>query len=88
MEKATENKIRVRCLLDHFVMCRQRHAMLKAIKIAAGGASITDGLRVIRRFERVNNIKFNPFSVFHINMVRGHGDDEQFFRRVNKILNT
>lgn len=66
-------------------------AMLKAINLARSESSLnpkssmTDGLRVIRRFEKINNIKFDPFNKTHLNKIAYNGSHESFFRSM-KIL--
>lgn len=63
-------------------------AMMFAIKRAQTNvfdkepSSKTDALRAIRRFERVNNIQFNPFNKAHLNTVAGCGTHENFFRKI------
>lgn len=77
-----------------FLSERQRHvkAMMKAIDIArtsyflGGKASLTDGLRVIRRFEKVNSIKFDPSNSAHLSAISGNGHNENFFRKARKVL--
>lgn len=66
--------------------------MMKAIKQAQYNvwnkdkpASKTNGLRVIRRFEKINQIEFDPYDNFHVKTISGHGTDEAHFRRV-KLL--
>ena len=69
-------------------MNRKRYirAMLRAINKARVSVwdgkktSKTNGLRVIRRFEKVNKCDFNPFDKYHVELIVGHGDDEEFFR--------
>jgi len=66
-------------------------AMLKAINKArqnhfeGESASKTDGLRVIRRFEKVNKIKFDPFNSLHIDAISGWGKYEGFFRAIKNL---
>jgi hypothetical protein len=61
-------------------------AMMRAIHKATynvwGGprSSKTDGLRVIRSFERINKIPFDPFDHYHVHIVNGNGRHEHFFR--------
>ena len=50
-------------------------------------SSKTDALRVIRTFERVNNMEFDPFSERHVDQVAGWGWAENRFRSINKALN-
>ena len=66
-------------------------AMLKAIKKARHNcwdednpAPMTDGLRVIRTFERVNGIKFDPFDEQHVYMVSSWGWAERSFRSLKR----
>lgn len=42
--------------------------------------SRTNGLRVIRRFEKVNKIPFNPLNDRHLKLVEGNAGHEAFFR--------
>ena len=78
-------------------MNRQRRryvkAMLKAIDKARHNcwnednpAPMTDGLRVIRTFERVNGIKFDPFDEQHVYMVSSWGWAERSFRAIKRDL--
>ena len=80
-------------------MNRQRRkyvkAMLKAINKAREPVwnfdkpvSKTYGLRVIRRFEKVNRTRFDPFDSLHVEMCTGHGNHEQFFRRIKAQITT
>lgn len=48
--------------------------------------SKTDGLRVIRRFEEVNNIAFDPFNPHHVDMVSGWGWNENMLRALKKVF--
>lgn len=59
--------------------------IMKAIKVAAGDASRTDGLRAIRRFEKINGCAFNPKDKRHVAMLRNCGEDERFFRRLRRL---
>ena len=63
-------------------------AMMRAIKHAVGdsGATRADGLRVIRRFEKKNDIKFSPFSDTHLSYISGMACHESFFRAMNLIF--
>jgi len=63
-------------------------AMLKAIDkarepvfIGEEWQSKTNGLRVIRRFERVNNTTFDPFDKRHLELIHGCASHESFFRK-------
>jgi hypothetical protein len=80
-------------VVNVFMSSRERYvkAMLKAIDEARrcgwyGGVteSKTDGLRVIRRFEKVNSINFDPFDSAHIDMVSGCAEYENFFRKARQ----
>jgi hypothetical protein len=84
-----------------FLSERKRYvkAMLKAINKAREPVWIdeerqskTDGLRVIKRFERVNKTKFNPFDKRHLEMIHGNASHEHFFRKAgyifSRLLNT
>lgn len=68
-------------------------AMFKSIECArdkkmhANRMSKTDGLRVIKRFERVNRIAFDPFNATHNDTIYGCANDESFFRAI-KIMRT
>lgn len=50
-----------------------RAAKWRAIVAAADGASVFAGARVIRDFEMVNGISFNPRDRDHLHKVRGMG---------------
>jgi hypothetical protein len=61
--------------------------MMAAIREAAAesalfrGSSLSDGLRCIRTFERVNGIPFDPFDDYHRSLIEGMGAHERIFRR-------
>lgn len=65
-------------------------AMMKAIRGACNKTMhknqmpLTYGLRVIKRFERINKVKFDPFDSAHCDIIYGCANDEAFFR-MNKI---
>ncbi len=67
---------------------KYKKAMLKAIDIArsvSNGIDVkkyskTDGFRVIKRFEAVNDISFDPFDSSHLRMITGKANHERFFR--------
>lgn len=66
---------------------RYNYAMLKAIDKARSNplfhdGTKTDGLRVIRSFERVNKIAFNPFNNLHILMISGMSHNERLIRNL------
>lgn len=68
-------------------------AMLKAIDAARSESSgpkrkfsKTDGLRVIKRFEKVNNIAFDPFNIHHVDIVSGWGWNESMLRSLKKFF--
>lgn len=65
--------------------CWQRRKRWKALKEAAGNASLTDGLRVWRRFERINDVSFNWNDPTHRFLVAGHGETERFHRKMKRI---
>jgi hypothetical protein len=72
---------------------RYVRAMLKAINkarepiwIDEKWQSKTDGLRVIKRFERVNKTKFDPHSKRHLEMIHGNASHEHFFRKAGYIF--
>jgi len=77
------------------MFARQRYvwSMMKAINLARTIfrlddkyiESKTDGLRVIRRFEKTNGIKFNPKDNSHLGRISGMADHEKFFRRISYI---
>ena len=48
----------------------------------------TDGLRVIKRFERVNECVFDPFDRYHVGVISGHADKEHFFRATRAMFKT
>ena len=86
-------------LFERLVMCflpqskRYTYAMMKAIDKARQPVWIgeqlqskTDGLRVIRRFERVNKTSFNPFSKEHLKLVAGNASHEAFFRKARYVF--
>lgn len=66
--------------------------MIKAIDVARSESfaspksTMTNGLRVIRRFEKVNGIEFNPRDSLHISFVRRMGCHEDFFRTAKRVL--
>ena len=51
-----------------------------------GTPSRTDGLRVIKRFEKENEISFNPFDLCHIDMISGKAIHERIFRKSRRIF--
>ena len=68
-------------------------AMMKAIAYAqsdnhpyTGTPSRTDGLRVIKRFEKENKIPFDPFDLFHIKMISGKAIYERIFIKSRRIF--
>lgn len=50
---------------------RRRRAMMSAIDKAAGDCSRLAGARVIRDFEHINGLKFDPLDSTHVLMVSG-----------------
>lgn len=77
-----------------FLTQRQKYvkAMLRAINKARvvywqGKVkySKTMGLRVIKRFERVNKTKFDPFNELHIEYITGHADNEHLFYKIKRL---
>lgn len=67
-------------------------AMMKAIDAARSSVWIDGtveskayGLRVIRRFESVNNIAFDPFNREHVEMVTGWAWNEALLWRLSLI---
>jgi hypothetical protein len=81
-------------LRDYLQRRRYVFAMMRAIGKAQynvwGGprSTRTDGLRVIRTFERVNKIPFDPFDHYHVDLIKGWGHHEGFFRAAKRILKT
>ena len=86
-------------LFQRLVMCflspskRYIYAMLRAVDkarepfwIGEQWQSKTDGLRVIRRFERVNKTSFDPFNEEHLNLIAGHASHEAFFRKAGYVF--
>lgn len=71
-------------LLSKYKAYRYKPAMIKAIKLA--GSSKTDGLRVIRLFEKMNGVRFDPFDNSHLNLISGMGHHESFFRQANILF--
>ena len=71
---------------------RYKRAMFKAIKEAMTDVfpyvnkygSRSDALRVLKRFEKVNGFKFNPFNKNHVFMIAGCARHENFFRGITK----
>lgn len=71
---------------------RYIYAMLNAINyarqpvwIGENCQSMTDGLRVIKRFEKVNNTRFDPFNSEHVDAVTGYASCESFLRKTKRI---
>lgn len=81
--------------LERLVRHRKRRRyvaeMMQAIDMAStsyflgGKSSKTDGLRVIRRFEKINGIAFDPKNSGHLSVVSGNGHNENFFRREKRV---
>lgn len=69
-----------------------RKAMMAAVREAAKpsvlfkGSSLTNAMRAIRTFERVNGLPFDPYDDRHLDTVRSMGVHEQIFRRVDRIM--
>ena len=59
---------------------------MRSIIKAGGKASKTDGLRAIRRFEKVNRTAFNPFDKYHQSIVNGCGETESLLRSLKKQI--
>lgn len=80
-------------MVDNTKTSRYRKAMMKAIKKAAQetimfkASSLTNGLRVIKKFEQINKTKFNPFDEYHVELVTGNGCHEAIFRRLKLLRN-
>lgn len=72
-------------------MEKRRKAMLNAIKLAARetslfkGTTLTNGLRCIRTFERVNGIPFDPFDSYHLSVIDGMAVHEAIYRSVRLL---
>ena len=47
-------------------------------------SSKSNALRAIKRFENINNIKFDPFDEYHVRTIAGCGPWEEFFRNIGK----
>lgn len=83
---------RLERLVMHLKRRRYVAAMMQGIGMASapcfigGKSSKTDGLRVIRRFERVNGVAFDPRNSSHVSAVAGNGHNENFFRRAKRVL--
>ena len=86
-------------LFERLVMCflppskRYTYAMIKAISkardpvwIGEQRQSKTDGLRVIRRFDRVNKTAFNPLNEEHLELIAGNASHEAFFRKAGYVF--
>ena len=62
--------------------------MMAAIRNAARetslfkGTTLTNGLRCIRTFERVNGIAFDPFDAYHCRLVDGMAVHEAIHRKL------
>lgn len=65
---------------------KYRREMLRAIREAAGDSTMTNGLRVIRRFEEINNVQFDPFNRQHRSIIVNCGVHEEFFRAIRKAF--
>ena len=81
--------------LQRYKKYKRLKAMMHAIELAQTSvydfdkkSSKADGLRVIRRFERLNNITFGPFNNDHLELINGGGIHEEFFRNVKRVFNT
>jgi len=48
----------------------------------------TNGLRGIRKFEKVNGLTFNPFDSWHLRKIEGAGSHEDFFRKAKRLTDT
>ena len=65
-----------------------RKAMMAAIRRSAretslfAGTTLTNGLRCIRTFERVNNVAFDPFDSYHCSIVDGMAVHEAIHRKL------
>lgn len=79
-------------MLSLFLSSRQKYvrAMMKAIKLACTDAfehvhdlgSRADGLRAIRRFEKVNQVAFDPHNSTHLMKISGCARYESLFRKL------
>jgi len=69
-------------------------AMIYAVELArkdtwtSKKTTSTNGLRAIRRFERVNDIPFNPFDPWHLRRIEGAGSHEAFFRKSKRLIDS
>ncbi len=70
---------------------KYRYAMMQAIErartpfLGKAKESKTDGLRTIRRFERVNKVTFDPFNTTHLGIIEGGAVTISLIRRARKI---
>lgn len=64
--------------------CWQRRSRMQAIREAAGCQAPIWGLRVIRDFEKLNGVTFNPRS--HMIYVRGMGEHRYTISRMRQIF--
>ncbi len=72
---------------------RYRRAMMRAINKAtapissvAVRVSRSYGLRVIREFEQINDVVFDPFDLIHVDMVHGKAVHLWFSRRTKRLI--
>ena len=78
----------VQCLRRRIYVIR----MMRAIEIAryrgwyANKATRTEGLLVIRTFERINGCAFDPANAVHLDMVRGRANEAAFFRSAGWVF--
>ena len=73
---------------------RYLRAMLRAIDLARKPDTFWDGkrysktygLRVIKTFERVNGVPFDPFNGEHLSLIEGNAHHEHFFRTGKQLF--
>jgi hypothetical protein len=72
---------------------RYRKLMMKAINVARTSClhvekpcSKQSGLRVIKDFEKVNGISFDPSNQLHLGRVAGMAHHSNFLRRAKRII--
>lgn len=79
-------------LITIFHRYRYKRAMFKAINQACESCGMfkqcnkAGGMRVIKTFERVNKIAFDPFDQYHVSMISGMGPMGSSIRMVRIAL--
>ena len=72
----------------------RRKAMMQAIRLAARettlfrGTTLTNGLRCIGTFERINGVAFDPFNPAHLRTVDGMAVHEAIHRKLRLMKTT